>query len=100
VVFGSDSTGTVTFTSDFLTFSNPGNSYTLLLSSVSPIGSQGAGAFLNSFTASVSGTFAANATAIAPTPEPGTSVLLATGWLAIGRLRRKASRRSRSLPVL
>jgi len=75
---GSDSTKVVSFTSDYLTFTAPGNSYALSLASVSPVLSVGPGGFLTSFVSDITGSFTGNAV-----PEPGlVSLLLPLGVLA------------------
>jgi hypothetical protein len=73
---------TVTFTSDYLTFNTPGgNSAAMSLSGVNPALSIGAGGFLNSFVADLSGSFVASAV-----PEPGTiALVLCAGLLTIRR---------------
>ena len=92
---GTDASGNlVAFTSDFGTFTQPGNSYNLSLTTVNPRLSIGPGGFLNSFIANISGSFTANFTPAAPppplVPEPG-SIALLTGMGAVGAafLRRR-----------
>jgi MYXO-CTERM domain-containing protein len=85
---GSDATGnTVTFSSAFLTFSQPGDSYSVTLGSMSPALSIGPGGFLNSFVSGFSGSFTANASSVSTTPEPASRALLALGALALIRRR-------------
>lgn len=74
---------TVTFTSDYLTFTAPGNSYTLSLSSLSPVLSIGPGGFLNSFAADINGSFSGNAV-----PEPAILSALAVAGASLLRRRR------------
>ena len=74
--------GAVSFTSDFLTFTQPGNSYTLSLAAINPTLSAGPGGFLSSFNADLTGQFTGNAV-----PEPG--VLGFLGLAVIPMLRRR-----------
>ena len=76
---------TVSFTSDYLTFAPPGNSYSISLGNITPGLSIGPGGFLNSFTSDFSGVFTANATAV---PEPATGVIVA-GILGAVMIRRR-----------
>ena len=77
---GADTTGdTVTFTSDFLTFMQPGNSYNLSLAGVSPTLSLGPGSVLNTFAANVNGQFLAMLVAV---PAPSSVAMLGTGLVA------------------
>lgn len=79
-LLGSDTSGQVVqFTSDFLTFQQPGNSYNLSLAAISPNLSIGAGGFLNSFLASINGQFTAN---IVSVPAPGSIAMFGTGIAA------------------
>ena len=75
---------TVTFTSDFMTFATPGNSYGLSLAAMSTTLSIGPGGFLNSFIADIGGTFSANATQV---PEPAALGAIAVGAFALIRRR-------------
>jgi hypothetical protein len=79
---GADTSGTVTFTSDYLTFTPPGNSYALSLAAMSPTLSIGPGSFLSTFAADITGQFTANAI-----PEPLTLGLFALAPLALLRRR-------------
>jgi len=77
---GSDMTGdTVVFTSDFLTFMQPGNSYNLALAGITPALSIGPGGFLNTFAANVNGQFSAMLVAV---PAPTSVAMLGTGLVA------------------
>jgi MYXO-CTERM domain-containing protein len=85
-ISGTDSPGGVaSFTSDFLNFTEPGNSYALSLASINPGLSVGAGGFLSSFTADVGGQFTGNAVAV---PEPASFFLLGLAGLPLLRRRR------------
>jgi hypothetical protein len=79
---GSSQTGqVVTYSSDFLSFTQPpGNSYNLGLGTISPGLSLGPGGFLNTLIADMSGQFSGGAAAV---PEPSTLVLLASGGIAL-----------------
>ena len=77
---GSGSTATVTYTSDYLNFASPGNSYALSLASITPALSIGPGGLLNSFTANIAGQFTGN-----PVPEPAALALLACAPLVLRR---------------
>src|SRR5438309_2118079 len=62
---GADTTGQiVAYTSDYLTFIQPGNSYNLSLANINPVLSVGPGGFLNSFVANVNGQFSAMLVAV------------------------------------
>ena len=73
---------TVTFSSDYLTFTPPGNSYALSLAAVTPALSVGPGSFLSSFQADITGQFTGNAV-----PEPVSLALFALVPLALRRRR-------------
>ena len=93
---GADTAGkTVVFSSDFGTFTPPGNSYNLGLTTVNPQLSIGPGGYLNSFVSNINGSFSANFTPAAPAvPEPG-SIALLTGLSLTGATflrRRKVAR--------
>ena len=95
---GADTAGsTVVFSSDFGTFTPPGNSYNLNLTTLRPFLSTGPGNFLNSFVSNINGSFSANFTPAAPVavPEPG-SVALLTGIGTVGAafLRRRKQARN------
>jgi hypothetical protein len=78
---GGDDTGQVViFSSDLLTFAQPGNSYLLGLSQISPGLSLGAGNFLNNFIANIQGAFTANV--IAGVPAPTSVAMFGTGIVA------------------
>jgi MYXO-CTERM domain-containing protein len=80
---GTDSPGGVaSFTSDFLTFTEPGNSYNLSFAAINPTLSGGQGGFLSSFNADLTGQFTGDAI-----PEPGVLGLL--GLAAFPMLRRR-----------
>lgn len=70
----------VTYTSDFGTFVPPGNSYNLALQDITPALSIGAGGFLNSSVANVTGQFSANFVVV---PEPSSIVLCGLGIIAV-----------------
>lgn len=101
---GSDKTGQVVdFSSDFGTFTTPGNSYDLNLDALSPTLNSGLGGFLESFVANVSGEFSADFEAnpsvtplVVSVPEPASGTLLATGaflgLLGYGWRRKKYGR--------
>jgi hypothetical protein len=75
----------VTFSSDYLTFTTPGDSYALSLASITPVLSIGPGGFLNTFVADLSGSFSANA---APVPEPtAIGACIVAGTLLVRRRR-------------
>lgn len=76
---------TVAFTSDYLTFTTPGNSFGLSMAAMSTPLAVGPGGFLNSFIADLQGSFAANATQV---PEPGTLGTFAVGAVVLIRRRR------------
>jgi hypothetical protein len=83
---GADTNGqTVTFTSDYLNFTPPGNSYALSLAAMNPALSIGPGGFLSSFVADITGQFTGNATP--SVPEPATLGLLALAPFALLRRR-------------
>ena len=85
-ISGSDSTGnTVNFTSDYLTFTPPGNSYGLSLASMNPTLAIGAGGFLSSFLADIDGQFSGSAAAV---PEPAVLGMVAVASLMALRRRR------------
>jgi hypothetical protein len=90
-ISGADTTGqVVTYSSDLLTFSQPGNSFVLGLDTINPGLSLGAGNFLNNFIANASGQFTANFNAV---PAPSSVVMYGTGMAATlvvaHRVRRK-----------
>lgn len=81
--------GTVTFTSDFLDFSNTVNrDFALSLTSLSPVVSAATGAnkSLKSFTGSIGGQFASDPAAFVngAVPEPATWAMMLLGLLGIG----------------
>jgi len=80
-------TGEVVFTSDFLTFNPEGvQAFSLSLSSVvQNLSRNSTTGYLNPFTAAGSGTFSADMA----TPEPAVLVLVGSGLLALGFLRRR-----------
>ncbi len=91
-----DTTGQViSYTSDFLTVTPPGNSDILSLDTISPSLSIGPGGFLNSFVANVAGQFTGNVTSINPSalvPEPSSLAMCGIAGvvgLAVARARRK-----------
>jgi hypothetical protein len=93
--------GTVTFTSDFLDFSNTTNrDFALSLSSLSPVVSAATGTnkSLNSFTGSLGGQFASDPAALVngAVPEPATWAMMLLGMLGIG-LSLRGRRRGGSL---
>jgi hypothetical protein len=96
-VIGSDTAGAVVqYKSDFLAFNEPGNSYTLGLNTLAPAFTIGAGGFLNSFVANITGQFTANAIAV---PEPASVVMYGTGIvgaLVLVRRRKRLSKLNRS----
>lgn len=71
---------TVTYSSQFVNFAPGVNSYLLGLTSISPSLSIGPGGFLNSFTSSITGSFAG--TTLAAVPEPVSVAMFSTGILA------------------
>jgi len=90
-ITGDDMTGQVViFTSDYLTFNTPGNSYVLSLQSISPTLSLGAGGFLSSFTANIGGQFRANIVAV---PQPTSVAMFGTGLVATAIVARRQRRR-------
>jgi len=87
---GADTSGdTVTFTSDFLTFMQPGNSYNLGLAGITPVLSIGPGGFLNTFLANVNGQFSAMVFAV---PAPTSVAMLGTGLVAAAVLATQRKR--------
>jgi hypothetical protein len=89
---GGDNTGQlVQYTSDFLTFMQPGNSYLLGLSQITPGLSLGAGNFLNSFIANIQGAFTANV--IAGVPAPTSVTMFGTGIIAASVLTLRQRKR-------
>jgi hypothetical protein len=87
---GSDTTGQVdVYTSDFLTFNQPGNSYDLGLNTIAPGLSIGPGSFLNNFVSNIDGQFSSNAVGV---PAPASVVMYGFGMAGVGviaRWRRK-----------
>jgi hypothetical protein len=89
---GADNTGQVViFSSDLLTFAQPGNSYILGLSQITPGLSLGAGNFLNSFLANINGQFSANI--IAGVPAPTSVAMFGTGIVAASVLTLRQRKR-------
>jgi len=87
---GADTSGdTVTYTSDFLTFMQPGNSYNLGLANITPILSIGPGNFLNTFIANVNGQFTGMVQAV---PAPTSVAMLGTGLVAAAVLATQRKR--------
>ncbi len=83
---GGDISGqVVSFTSDYLHFTTPGDSYSIALNNVTPVLSIGPGGFLNSFASDLSGLFSGNATAV---PEPATGLIF-VGAAAAALIRRR-----------
>ncbi len=87
---------TVTYTSDYGTFSSPGNNFNLGLNTLSAPISMGPGGFLNSFEANVNGQFSAANFSIhgISVPEPGSLGLCLAGLASMAFLwrRTRASR--------
>jgi len=94
---GADTVGdTVTYTSDFLTFTQPGNSYNLALAGITPVLSIGPGNFLNTFAANITGQFSAMVLAV---PAPSSVAMLGTGLVAamvLATQRKRLSKLNRS----
>jgi len=82
----------VAYTSDFGTFTAPGNSYNLNLTSVAPVLSIGPGGFLNSFVADIGGQFSGNF--ITAVPAPTSLIMYGTGLAATAVLARFRRRRA------
>ncbi len=85
---GSTSRGnTVTYSSDFGTFAQGTNSYSLGLTSINPVLSIGPGGFLNSFISSVNGSFRGTFQPMpSSVPEPASVAMFGTGILATALL--------------
>ncbi|MFO0910985.1 MAG: PEP-CTERM sorting domain-containing protein [Isosphaeraceae bacterium] len=92
---GDDTTGQVVqYTSDYIAFGAPGNSYVLSLGAISPGLSLGAGGFLNSFTANIGGQFRGSIPTI---PEPTSIIMLGTGVaLPLWALRRHRKQQTKA----
>ncbi len=88
-ITGDDNLNTVAFSSDFGTFPDPGNSYNLGLGTISSLLSIGAGGFLDSFQANISGQFTAAFDAKIPEPASVVLLVLALVWLLPLSRRRK-----------
>jgi hypothetical protein len=89
---GGDNTGQlVQYTSDFLTFTQPGNSYLLGLSTITPTLSIGAGNFLASFIANIQGAFTGNV--VAGVPAPTSVAMFGTGIVAASVLTLRQRKR-------
>jgi hypothetical protein len=90
-LIGADTTAnTVTYTSAFLTFSGPGNSYNLGLADLSVPLTLGPGGFLNTFLANIDGQFTGGNVSGGGSPEPASLGILALGAVALLNRRRNA----------
>ena len=89
-LIGSDAAGTVTYTSDFLDFTNTiGQDYSIALTGLSVPLQIGNGGLLKSFTADITGTLSVQAV-----PEPATWAMMIIGFAGVGgalRQRRRAT---------